>query len=208
MCDVRWPSPHEKSRRQRQTRHAVRVQEEVMKTRTLGNSGIEVSALGTAAWAWKASTVRRPNDWKASTSFARRSIKASRSSTPRGREWRQRSAHMAPPVMAVRISPSHGGGHAVYRHSELGSTEPPTFVAVSDRDGIASPATMENRAAGLRRLGGDVMYRKYPGVGHGFGLGVDTSAEGWIGDAVGFWAEQIKDVAQADKAAVPVGGPR
>jgi hypothetical protein len=46
-------------------------------------------------------------------------------------------------------------------HSGLASTEPPTFVAVGDRDGIASPATMEKRVAGLRRLGSHVMYRKY-----------------------------------------------
>jgi acetyl esterase/lipase len=92
-------------------------------------------------------------------------------------------------------------------HSELRSTEPPTFVAVGDRDGIAPPATMEKRVAGLRRRGSEVMYRKYPGVGHGFGLGIDTSAEGWIADAVGFWAKQIKDVAP-DKPVTHVGGSR
>lgn len=92
-------------------------------------------------------------------------------------------------------------------HSDLGSIEPPTFVAMGDRDGIASPATMEKRVAGLRRLGSQVMYRKYPGVGHGFGLGVGTRAEGWIADAVGFWAKQIKDVAHPESVA-PVGGPR
>jgi acetyl esterase/lipase len=92
-------------------------------------------------------------------------------------------------------------------HSELGSTEPPTFVAVGDGDGIAPPATMEKRVAGLRRLGSEVMYRKYPGVGHGFGLGIDTSAEGWIADAVGFWAKQIKDVAP-DKPVAHAGGSR
>jgi hypothetical protein len=29
------------------------------------------------------------------------------------------------------------------------------------------------------------------GVGHGFGLGQGTSAEGWIEDALRFWARQI-----------------
>jgi hypothetical protein len=32
-----------------------------------------------------------------------------------------------------------------------------------------------------------VDYREYPGVGHGFGLGIGTSAEGWIGKAIRFW---------------------
>jgi acetyl esterase/lipase len=37
------------------------------------------------------------------------------------------------------------------------------------------------------RLGTEVDYREYPGVGHGFGLGIGTSAEGWIGEAIRFW---------------------
>jgi hypothetical protein len=46
---------------------------------------------------------------------------------------------------------------------------------------------MERRVSALRRLGTAVEYRKFPGVGHGFGLGVGTSAEGWIDDAIRFW---------------------
>lgn len=73
-------------------------------------------------------------------------------------------------------------------HSDLTSSEPPTFVAVGDADGISPPQAMERRVAALRRQGTDVEYRKYPGVGHGFGLGAGTSAAGWIADAVRFWA--------------------
>ena len=57
---------------------------------------------------------------------------------------------------------------------------------------IAPPATMERRVAALRKLGTDVEYRKFRGVGHGFGLGLGTTAEGWIEDAIRFWAKQIK----------------
>ena len=92
-------------------------------------------------------------------------------------------------------------------HSDLASTEPPTFVAVGDSDGIAPPAVMERRVAALRRQGTDVEYRKYPGVGHGFGLGVGTNAEGWIADAVRFWAKHIKQEAQLDTA-IAIGGQR
>ncbi len=77
-------------------------------------------------------------------------------------------------------------------HSDVASTEPPTFVAVGDADGIAPPATMERRVAALRRLGPEIEYRKYRGVGDGFGLGIGTAAEGWIGNASHFWAEQIR----------------
>jgi acetyl esterase/lipase len=92
-------------------------------------------------------------------------------------------------------------------HSDLASAEPPTFVAVGDRDGIAPPAMMERRVAALRRQGTEVEYRKYPGLGHGFGLGVGTNAEGWIADAVGFWAKQITQVPQIDDA-VALGARR
>jgi acetyl esterase/lipase len=75
-------------------------------------------------------------------------------------------------------------------HSDLAPSEPPTFVAVGETDGIARPAVMERRVAALRRAGTGVEYRRYPGVGHGFGLGVGTSAEGWVADAVRFWVKQ------------------
>jgi acetyl esterase/lipase len=77
-------------------------------------------------------------------------------------------------------------------HSQVASMEPPTFVAVGDGDGIAPPSIMERRVVALRRAGTEVEYHKYLGVGHGFGLGVGTSAEGWITDAVRFWMKQMK----------------
>jgi hypothetical protein len=51
---------------------------------------------------------------------------------------------------------------------------------------------VERRVAALRRLGTEVDYRKYTGIGHGFGLSTGTAAEGWIEDAVRFWMRQIK----------------
>ena len=72
-------------------------------------------------------------------------------------------------------------------HSDYSLNEPPTFVAVGDRDGIAPPAIMERRVEALTRAGVPVEYRKYPNVGHGFGPGTGTSAAGWITDATYFW---------------------
>ena len=77
-------------------------------------------------------------------------------------------------------------------HSEYSADEPPTFVIVGEQDGIASPAVMERRVAALRRAGTDVDYHRYRGVGHGFGLGIGTTAEGWIAEAVRFWGRHIK----------------
>jgi acetyl esterase/lipase len=76
-------------------------------------------------------------------------------------------------------------------HSDLAPPEPPTFVAVGETDGIAPPAVMERRVAALRRAGTEVEYHTYPGVGHGFGLGVGTSAASWIADALRFWAKHM-----------------
>ena len=76
-------------------------------------------------------------------------------------------------------------------HQDLASAEPPTFAAVGEADRIARPGVMERRVAALRRAGIDVEYHRYPGVGHGFGPGAGTSAEGWIGDAIRFWAKHI-----------------
>jgi predicted esterase len=77
-------------------------------------------------------------------------------------------------------------------HSDVGAVEPPTFVAVGDEEGIAPAATTGRRVAALRSLGTDVEYRKFKDVGHGFGLGTGTTADGWIEDAVRFWTRQIK----------------
>jgi acetyl esterase/lipase len=76
-------------------------------------------------------------------------------------------------------------------HSDFGSSEPPTFVAVGELDEIAPPSTMEKRVALLRKAGTEVEYHKYPRVAHGFGLGTDTSAEGWAAEAIHFWERQI-----------------
>jgi len=66
--------------------------------------------------------------------------------------------------------------------------EPATFTIVGELDGIAPPTIMERRATALKASGTELEYRRYPGVGHGFGLGTDTSAAGWIADAIRFWS--------------------
>jgi acetyl esterase/lipase len=76
-------------------------------------------------------------------------------------------------------------------HSDVGRDEPPTFVVVGAEDRIAPPSAMERRVEVLRRGGTAVEYHRYPRVGHGFGLGIGTSAEGWIADALRFWTTQI-----------------
>ena len=72
-------------------------------------------------------------------------------------------------------------------HSEYSANEPPTFVVVGDQDGIAPPSVMEKRVEALRRADTEVEFHRYRGLGHGFGPGTGTSAEGWLDRAVRFW---------------------
>lgn len=72
-------------------------------------------------------------------------------------------------------------------HADHASNEPPTFVVVGADDGIAPPTAMGRRVRALRAAGTRVEFRTYPRVGHGFGLGVGTSAARWILDAIRFW---------------------
>jgi len=71
--------------------------------------------------------------------------------------------------------------------------EPPTFVVVGENDGIASRVTMERRVENLRALGTPVEYHLYKNLGHGFGLGIGTTAEGWLDLAMTFWEAQFQN---------------
>jgi acetyl esterase/lipase len=76
-------------------------------------------------------------------------------------------------------------------HADYSAHEPATFAVVGERDGIAPPAVMEMRIEALRKAGTTVEFHRYPDVGHGFGLGIGTRAEGWIDRAIHFWEMAI-----------------
>lgn len=76
-------------------------------------------------------------------------------------------------------------------HTDFTNSDPPTFAVVGERDGIASPSTMERRINSMRNAGIPVEFHKYPNVSHSFGLGTGTNAEGWLDDAVRFWENQM-----------------
>ena len=75
--------------------------------------------------------------------------------------------------------------------SEYSELDPPTYACVGDRDGIANWRIMQARLNAMQSIGIDTEFHVYSGLGHGFGLGTGTSAEGWIDDAVAFWEKQI-----------------
>ena len=77
-------------------------------------------------------------------------------------------------------------------HSEYSEMDPPTYACVGDSDGIASWRLMQRRLELLSKLDTPTEFHVYPGLGHGFGLGTGTVAEGWLNDAAAFWEKQMK----------------
>ena len=82
-------------------------------------------------------------------------------------------------------------------HWELKVHEEDKGLAIFFRVGRDDPtgfAAVEKIIPDIRKALGQenvdiVMYDK---LGHGFGLGIDTAAEGWLRDAVAFWEEHRK----------------
>ena len=77
-------------------------------------------------------------------------------------------------------------------HSDYTEFDPPTFACIGENDGIASWRTMQRRIEALDALGIPTEFHRYPGLGHGFGLGTGTAAEGWLDEAAAFWEEQME----------------
>ena len=77
-------------------------------------------------------------------------------------------------------------------HSQYSRLDPPTYACVGGRDGIADWRVMKRRLECLKTFGTDTEFHMYPGLRHGFGLGIGTEAEGWINDAVAFWEKNRK----------------
>ena len=75
--------------------------------------------------------------------------------------------------------------------SNFSENDPPTFAVVGENYAIANPRIMEQRINGLKTLGIDAEFHLYPNLGHGFGIGLRTSAEGWVDDAVSFWEKHM-----------------
>lgn len=63
---------------------------------------------------------------------------------------------------------------------------------IAERNQFAPVALPPARFVGTEAAGIDTEFHHYPQLGHGFGLGVGTTAEGWIDDATAFWAKHIE----------------
>lgn len=74
-------------------------------------------------------------------------------------------------------------------YSTVSPYDAPTFACVGTRDGIAPWQSMQRRLQQLSALGIPTEFHAYEGLSHGFGIGTGTVAEGWVEDALAFWAK-------------------
>jgi len=61
------------------------------------------------------------------------------------------------------------------------------------RDGVDWHNIQVEKTGAFGNLRGEALagFHACEGLGGGFGIGVDMEAEGWVNDAVGFWAKYI-----------------
>lgn len=78
-------------------------------------------------------------------------------------------------------------------HTDYKESDPPTFACVGKSDGIANWQTMKSRLDAMSELGIPTEFHAFDGLGHGFGLGTGTIAEGWIDDAIAFWEKHLRE---------------
>lgn len=92
-------------------------------------------------------------------------------------------------------------------YANVSASDAPTYACVGTRDGIADYRTMESRLAKLNSLGIPTEFHAYEGLGHGFGLGTGTVAEGWIEDALAFWEAQAGTQGAKEKNTLLTASP-
>lgn len=72
-------------------------------------------------------------------------------------------------------------------YSRVSRRDAPTYACVGTEDWIADRRVMRDRSEALKKAGVDSEFHVYGGLGHGFGMGAGTKAEGWFREAVSFW---------------------
>lgn len=76
--------------------------------------------------------------------------------------------------------------------SEVTGDEPPTYACVGTSDEIASYRSMERYISRIKNNGTNAQIEVFDGLSHGFGLGQNTVADGWIDRAVMFWEDNMR----------------
>ena len=72
-------------------------------------------------------------------------------------------------------------------YSNVSGGEVPTYSNVGNADGIVDYRVMRRRMQIIQDNGTDTMFELFDGLPHGFGIGRDTVAFGWLDRAITFW---------------------
>ena len=76
-------------------------------------------------------------------------------------------------------------------YSDISYDDPPTFMVQGTNDSIAPVEVVDWRMRAMNKLGTEVEYMRIEGMPHGFGLGTNTAAEGWVDRAAAFFERQV-----------------
>ena len=76
-------------------------------------------------------------------------------------------------------------------HTDFTPKDPPTYACMGEDDTIVDWRVMKSRMDALDAAGIPTEFHLYPQLGHGFGLGIGSTAEGWFDDAVAFWEAHL-----------------
>lgn len=77
-------------------------------------------------------------------------------------------------------------------YSDVSYDDPPTFMVQGTNDSIAPVEVVDWRMRAMKKLGTEVEYMRVEGMPHGFGLGTNTAAEGWVDRAASFFKHQVE----------------
>lgn len=76
-------------------------------------------------------------------------------------------------------------------YSRVSRHDAPAYACAGTEDWIADWRVMRDRSEALKKAGVDSEAHVYAGLGHGFGMGVGTKAEGWFREDVSFWERHM-----------------
>jgi hypothetical protein len=68
------------------------------------------------------------------------------------------------------------------------------YVCIGDSNGIASPQEMQQSVIVLKGTRIDAEFHLFPNLGHGFGLGIGTTAEDWHNGALAILEKHIAEM--------------
>lgn len=86
-------------------------------------------------------------------------------------------------------------------YQEPTGAEPATYAMIGEQDPIYNWQGQRRRMQELEALGIASEFRSYPGMGHGFGMGGGSEAEGWFAEALEFWESQLGSQPEAGSGA-------